>query len=381
MIAGRAGSYRYNPKRSRRLSPESHSPMQSRPLGGSSLSLPVITFGAYPIGGWSWGGADPERARQTLRAAIDAGITAIDTAPIYGFGLSEELVGEVCQGRDDVLLLTKVGLNWIDRQGPLAFETRDPAGRLVRVHRNSRPASIRREVQASLQRLRRERIDLIQVHAPDPSTPIAETMGELAALRDEGLVREIGVSNYDSRQLEEARAALGATPLASVQPPYSLLQRGIEEDVLPYALEHGIGVLAYSPLDQGSLCGKFCTGTALPPADGRNKRPTFMPENMRRICALLDEVVTPIAEAHEISLAQTVLAWTAARPGITTLLVGARRPQQAIENAAAGAIELTTDEHERIDQAFRGLELKAMSPPSLLNRIRGKLHKLRHRRM
>jgi len=332
--------------------------MRYRRLGRTELQVPVVGFGAWAIGGWYWGGTDDDLALGAVRAALDAGMTAIDTAPVYGFGHSERVVGRAIAGRrDEVVLMTKVGLRWDDPRGEFHFRTVDAKGDVVRVHRNARPDSVRTEVERSLERLAVEHVDLIQVHWPDPTTPVAETMGALAELRAEGKVREIGVSNYPPDLVEEARLALGDVPLASDQCKYSLVARDIERDLLPYARAREVGVLAYSPLEQGLLTGEVPESRSFPADDGRNKRPSFRRENRRRTNAVLSEVVEPIARARGRSIAQAVLAWTIAQPGVTSALVGARSAEQARANAAAGDVELAPEELARIDGAFRGLEL------------------------
>lgn len=332
--------------------------MRHRRLGRSDLVLPVVTFGAWALGGGPyWGAPDDDVAVQAIRAALDAGIDAIDTAPVYGFGHSERVVGRAIAGRrDEVVLCTKVGLRWDCADGELFFESPQPNGEAVRVYRNSRPESVTHEVDASLVRLGVECIDLVQVHWPDPTTPVADTMGALCALHAAGKVRAVGVSNYDVAQLDEARSALGSVPLASTQPKYSLLARQIEQDVLPWCREHDVGVLAYSPIEQGLLSGKFRGGTR-PRGEGRTRRPTFREDNRRRVHALLDEVVRPIADGHGATLAQVVIAWTVEQPGLTTAIVGARRKEQAVENAAAGDLVLSASEWGAIDGAFAGLQL------------------------
>lgn len=332
--------------------------MKMRRLGASELDLPVVTFGAWAIGGWQWGGTDDDAARAAIGAALDAGTTAIDTAPVYGFGHSERVVGAALAGRrDEALVLTKAGLRWDDERGPLAFEGRDHLGHPRRVHRNSRPDSVRFEVEESLRRLGTDRIDLLQIHWPDPTTPIAETMGELLRLRAEGKVREIGVSNYTPEEMGEARAALGDVPLASDQPRYSLVRREIEADVLPYAREAGVGLIVYSPLEQGLLTGKVPADRDFPETDGRHGRPTFRISNRALVNATLREVVQPVADARGATLAQVALAWVLAQPGVTSVIAGARDPGQARENAAAGELELAPGDIATIGRAFAELAL------------------------
>jgi len=339
--------------------------MQIRRLGRSSLQLPVVTFGAWAIGGGPyWNGTHDEQALAALGAAFDAGITAVDTAPIYGMGHSERIVGQALATRrgaaeGDIKVCTKVGLRWDADDGELFFESKGPDGQPLRVFRNSRPESVTLECERSLQRLGVEHIDLLQVHWPDPTTPVADTMGALAALHAAGKIGAVGVSTSSPEMLHEAQRALGDVPLASTQPKYSLVAREIEADVLPWVLEHRVGVLAYSPLEQGLLTGKVRRDRNFAESEGRAKRASFSPENRAAVNALLDHVVAPVAADLGATLAQTVIAWTVARPGITSAIVGARTPEQARENAGAGALTLPADAWSAIDGAFAALRLAA----------------------
>lgn len=330
--------------------------MEYRKLGRTDLEVPVVSFGAWAIGGWWWAGADDETSIEALRAGIDEGITAIDTAPCYGMGHSEAIVGQaIADRRDDVVVMTKAGLRWDREDGVFFMDTVDNDKRPLKFYCNSRPDSLREEVEASLRRLGIERIDLLQIHWPDTSTPIADSMGALLELRAEGKLREIGVSNFTPAQMDEARAALGDVPLASDQPKYNLLARDAEREVLPYVLEHKIGTLVYSPLEQGLLTGKVDSQRVLPEEDGRSKMPLFAPDKRARVNSLLREVVQPVADEHGATLAQVALAWTVAQPGVTAALAGARTADQARENAAAGRLKLTGKELESMDAGFRGL--------------------------
>jgi aryl-alcohol dehydrogenase-like predicted oxidoreductase len=336
--------------------------MRARKLGRSELEVPVVVFGAWAIGGWEWGGRDAESDRAAVAAmqrALEVGMTAIDTAPIYGFGHSEELVGRALAGRrrEDVVVMTKAGLRWDDERGKLAYEGPDDRGVTRRIYRNARPDSVLHECDASLRRLAIDAIDLLQIHWPDPTTPIADTMGALADLVHAGKVRAVGVSNYSVDELAEARAALGAIPLASDQPRYSLVRREIEADVLPYARDHHVGLVVYSPLEQGLLTGKVPADRTFPASDGRSRRASFRPENRAKVNAVLDGVVAPVAAEHAATLAQTALAWTLQQPGVTAVLAGARTAAQVDENAAAGDLVLSPDEWSAIDRAFAALEL------------------------
>ncbi len=354
--------------------------MQHCELGRSGLVTPRVVFGAWAIGGWGWGGADDEQSVRTIHASIDAGANAIDTAPVYGFGRSERVVGQAIRGRRaDVLVYTKIGLRWDDERGDVAFETTDENGAPRVVRRNARPWSVKIEVEQGLERLGIETIDLIQVHWPDPKTPVAETMSALLELRQAGKVRAIGVSNFDVPLIGETRRVLGDVPLASVQPKYSLVARDIEKDLLPYCAREGIGVLVYSPLEQGLLSGRVPAARTFPDSDGRSRRPSFRPENRAQVNAVLESVVGPIAERHKVTLGQVAIAWVLAQDGITAAIVGARTPEQARENAAAADVRLDTVEVAAIRSAFEGLRLDLTKKAPDGGWLAGALRRLRGR--
>lgn len=349
--------------------------MRRRRLGRTNLELPVVSFGAWAVGGWQWGGADDETAVRAMQAAIDCGMDAIDTAPVYGFGHSERVVGRAIAGRRDrVVVMTKVGLRWDDTRGPFAFETKDHHGRTLRIHKNLRPWSVVWEVEHSLQRLGIETIDLLQVHWPDPTTPIGATMSALLDLRRAGKIREIGVSNFSVSMLEETRKLLGEVPLASDQPKYNLLDRSIEKAILPWTRQHEVGVLVYSPIEQGLLTGAVPADRQFPPDDGRSTRRTFTLELRARVNEALARVAKPIAERHGATLAQVAIAWTVAQPGVTSALVGARTEAQVLENAAAGELVLETGELLALAKAFEGI-----LPSGHLGRLRGFLRRILRR--
>jgi methylglyoxal reductase len=315
--------------------------MSVRRLGATSLSLSRVILGAWSYGGWYWGGAEDDASIRTIHAAVDCGITSIDTAPVYGFGRSEEVVGRALVGiRERVQIMTKVGLRWDTDEGSHFFDTEDPEGRSWTINRNLRPESVRWEVEQSLRRLGVDHIDLIQCHWPDPSCPIDETMGALADLHQQGKVGAVGVSNFSPEQMIEAARALGSVPLASNQPRYSLLHRKIERDVLPHCLESNIGVVAYSPMGRGILTGRVTMDRVFPKGDGRADEPLYHPENRALVLDALERV-RPIATAHGITLANLAVAWVLHQPGVTGALVGARTPDQALENAAAMNVALS----------------------------------------
>ncbi len=326
-------------------------------LGQSNLRVSPVILGAWSYGGWYWGGAEDEASIRAIHAAIDAGITSIDTAPVYGFGRSEEVVGRAIAGRrQQVQILTKVGLRWDTDEGEHFFDTEDPDGKSWRVTRNLRPDSIRLEVERSLSRLGVEHIDLVQCHWPDPSTPIPDSMGALAELVKEGKIGAVGVSNFSPEQMAEASSALGDVPLASNQPRYSLLHRQIERDVLPHAQSNDIGIIVYSPMARGILTGKVDLARTFPKGDGRADEPLYHPENRATVLAALKEVEA-LAQDVGCTLANLAVAWVLHQPGVTAALVGARTASQAEENAKAMMVELSDDVVERMRAVFEGVRI------------------------
>jgi aryl-alcohol dehydrogenase-like predicted oxidoreductase len=319
-----------------------------RELGPSGIKISAIGFGAWAIGGWMWGGADEGQAIDAIHAALDRGVTLIDTAPIYGFGRSEEIVGRAIRGRrESVVLATKCGMVWDRQQGDFFFHTNDQGVTLrpadKKVYKCLRPESIREEIQQSLRRLGTDHIDLYQTHWQDSTTPIADTMAALTRLRDEGKVRAIGVCNANEEQLR----AYG--PIDSDQEKYSLIDREIETNgVLAHCREHGIAMLAYSPLANGLLTGKIRPDRQFGPGDLRHGNRRFTAANIEHTNAMLQQL-EPVARRHEASIPQLVVAWTFSQPGLTCALCGARDGAQAIENAAAGDIRLSAEEMDTID--------------------------------
>ena len=324
--------------------------MRYRLLGQSGIEASVVAFGAWAVGGWWWGGADDSESIAAIRRALDLGINFIDTAPAYGMGHSEEVVGKAIKGRrDEVVLATKCGLVWHVDSGNHFFHQ---SGKSVRRYLGAE--SIRYEVEQSLRRLQADHIDLYQTHWQDSTTPIAETMGTLLELKQEGKIRAIGVSNASVEQMDEYRKA---GPLDADQEKYSMLDRRMDETQLPYCERENIAVLAYSPLAQGLLTGKVTADRPLAEGDLRADGPRFSVENRTRILAFLEEI-RPVAGAYGATLAQLALAWTLARPGLSHALAGARNPAQVDENAGAGDIELSAPEMAQIDDALAGLRLE-----------------------
>ncbi len=325
--------------------------MFMRKLGSSGIDISAVGFGAWVTGAWMWGGADDEKSIAAIHAALDHGINLIDTAPVYGYGHSEQVVGRAIHDRRDrVVLATKCGLIWDREEGTMFFYADDKGATLrpadkktdKKIYKNLRPASIREEVERSLRNLGTDRIDLLQTHWQDPSTPLAETVAELQRLKKEGKIRAIGVSNCNLEHLK----AYG--PIDSDQEKFSLLDRKLEENgILAWCRENNVSVLAYSPLSNGLLTGKLHPEREYKPGDLRKANPRFQPDNVARINGLLKQL-EPMAQRHGATIGQLVIAWTAAQPGITCVLCGARDAQQAIENAAAGSIELSAEEVKTI---------------------------------
>ncbi len=299
--------------------------MELRKLGHSDLMVSPVIFGAWAIGGWMWGGSDEKDAVEAIHAAIDHGVNAIDTAAVYGMGHSEELVGRAIKGRRDGLVIaTKCGMRWDSEEGSDPWPQADNQGRPITIRKNSRASSIAHECEQSLRRLGVDVIDLYQVHWPDSSTPVEETMGALMKLKEQGKIRAIGVSNYGVDLMERARQA---APLASSQPPYSLINRAIENDVLPFCRRHGIAVIVYSPMERGLLTGHMPPERTFNPGDHRATHKYFTPENRKRVMSALERI-RPLAEMHRTSFSQLVINWTINEPGITAAIVGAPTPSR-----------------------------------------------------
>jgi len=325
--------------------------MEYRPLGASGIEASVVGLGAWAIGGWMWGGTDERKSVEAIQAALDAGINFVDTAPAYGMGLSETIVGKAIAGRRDrVVIATKCGITWHTEKGTPFI---DQNGKTM--HRYLGPESIRYEVEQSLKRLNTNHIDLYQTHWQDETTPIEDTMATLLDLKREGKIRAIGVSNA-TVELIEAYRRVG--PVDSGQEKYSMLDRDLESEYLPYALKNNIAVLAYSPLAFGLLTGKVGPERKFPADDIRHNNPRFSVESRKQVLDMLGKI-HPIAEKHGLTLAQLVIAWTVAQPGLTHALVGARDARQAEENAVAGNAALSREELETLNQILSSQALAA----------------------
>lgn len=323
--------------------------MESRPLGASGISASAVAFGAWALGGWRWGGADEATSIDALRAGLDAGITFIDTAPAYGFGRGEEIVGKAIEGRRDrVVLATKCGLVWDEPKGVFFFASDDKGRRddgPRRIHKYLGAERIRKDLEGSLKRLRTDHVDLLLTHWQDPTTPIEDTAACFEALKKEGKIRAYGACNATVAELQRYGG------LAADQERYSMLDRKLEGTNLPWCRAKGVAVLAYSPLEHGLLTGKVTASRTYNEGDLRLGHPTFAPDNIARVSVLLDRL-RPVADGHRATIPQLVVAWTLSRPGLTHALVGARTPEQARENARAGELRLGEADLAAVDAAL-----------------------------
>jgi aryl-alcohol dehydrogenase-like predicted oxidoreductase len=329
--------------------------MQYRKLGNSELELSVITFGAWAAGGWMWGGTERKESIHAIRESYHVGVTSIDTAPAYGQGLSEEIVGEALMGipRDKVQIITKYGLRWDLKKGEFHFKSKDNEGHDIDMYKYSGREGIIEECENSLRRLKTDYIDLYQIHWADSTTPISETMETIGRLIEQGKVRYAGVCNYNVAQMTEAEKSV---TIISNQVPYSMVKREIEKEVVPHCIKNNKAILAYSPLERGLLTGKMKPGYKFEEGDHRANLIYFNDENIKRTNEFLDKI-KPLADSKGIMLSQLVLSWTLAQPGITIALVGARNAEQAVANAKAGDIVLSADEIKIINSHLVSLQI------------------------
>lgn len=329
--------------------------MKYNKLGNTDLAVSEITFGAWAAGGWMWGGNERSDAIEAIKAGYDLGVTSIDTAPIYGMGVSEEIVGEAIKGmpRDKVQILTKYGMRWDLAKGDALGKSKDNDGKDIEIYKYAGKESIIEECENSLRRLGTDYIDLYQIHWPENTTPISESMEAVERLIEQGKVRYAGVCNYSAAQMAEAEKTI---TLASNQVPYSMVKRGIEDEVVPYCIENNKSILAYSPLERGLLTGKMKPGHQFGAGDHRARLHFYTDENLKRTGAFLDKL-RPLADEKGATLAQLVLRWTLEQPGITIALAGARNAAQATQNAKTDDISLSADEVAFISQELGKLEI------------------------
>ncbi|WP_426327112.1 aldo/keto reductase [Pedobacter sp. R-06] len=325
--------------------------MEYRKIGNSDLELSVITFGAWAAGGWMWGSTDRNDAIDAIKAGYDLGVTSIDTAPIYGQGDSEEIVGDAIKGisRDKLQLVTKFGMRWDLAKGDFGFKSKNNDGKEIDIYKYAGKESVIYECEQSLKRLGTDYIDLYQIHWPDITTPISETFEAVTRLIEQGKVRYAGVCNYNIAQLKEADQTL---EIISNQVPFSMVNRGIEEETVPYCIEKNKSVLAYSPMERGLLTGKMTADYKFEEGDHRKGNKFFSPESIEKTNAFLAEI-KPLADEKNATLSQLVLHWTVERPGITIALAGARNEKQAVQNAEAINVKLNAEEIQFINTALK----------------------------
>ena len=314
-----------------------------------------ITFGAWAIGGWMWGGANDKESLEAISQSYDLGINTIDTAPAYGFGHSEELVGKAIAGRrEQFVILTKFGLSWYSDKGAFHFDTKDKDGNPVKMYKYGGRERIIKECEDSLRRLGTDYIDLYQIHWPDPTTSIEETYEAIDQLVKQGKIRAAGVCNYSRDLMIEANKV---TDIVTNQVPYSMVLRDIEKELMPWCVNNGKGIIAYSPLQRGLLTGKITEDYQFNEGDHRPGTPYFKRENIKRTNIFLEKI-KPLATEKGCTLTQLVINWTLAQPAIATVLVGARNGVQASENALANAYSLTSEEISLINSHLDDLVLE-----------------------
>jgi aryl-alcohol dehydrogenase-like predicted oxidoreductase len=332
-----------------------NSRMESIEIPGTSLVVSRIGLGTWAIGGWMWGGTDEAQSIRTIHEALDRGITLFDTAPIYGFGRSEEILGKALAQdgrRKRAVIASKVGLDWRDGKP----------------FRNGRRKRFMKEVDDSLRRLQTDVIDLHQVHWPDPGTPIAETAGAMADLYRAGKIRAIGVSNFSPAQMDEFRAA---APLHTAQPPYNLFERAVERDVLPYCREHRLVTLAYGSLCRGLLSGKMTINSRFTGDDLRKNDPKFQAPRFAQYLAAVEALDRFARDSYGKKVIHLAVRWVLDRSEANVALWGARRPDQlaAVREAMGWRIDSAAmTEIERIlrDTVTNPVGPEFMAPPDQL---------------
>lgn len=318
--------------------------MKKRSLGENGMDASVVAFGAWAIGGWKWGGNDARASVNAVRAALDSGVDFIDTAAVYGFGLSERIVGEAIAGRprEEIILATKCGLRWDIETPTLHFK-----GDEHTIYRTLDEQSIRWELQQSLDRMGTDYVDLYQTHWPDPEQDIGVVVNTLQDLKKEGLIRAWGLCNEEPERLT---VAAQSGDLSTDQERYSLLDREQDALNLPVCQAHNLGFLCYSPIAQGLLTGKMDEKREFKADDLRIGNPRFAAPVLEALQVVLAPVKS-LARDKGVSTEQLVLAWTLQQPGVSHVLVGARDAEQAGANASVGSLMLDNEEFGVVQQA------------------------------
>jgi len=326
-----------------------------RDLANSDIKISAVVFGAWAIGGWMWGGTDIENSINAIQKSYDLGVTTIDSAAIYGFGLSEKIIAKAINGkRDKFQILTKCGIRWDLQKGTHYFNTIDNDGNSIDIYKYSGKESIIEECEKSLKRLQTDYIDLYQIHWPDETTPIEESMEAFITLKKAGKIRAGGVSNFNIDQMQSTEKIF---QISSNQIPFSMINKINDNDVIPYCTINNYSILAYSSLQRGLLTGKITADYKFAKGDHRAESPFFKKENIEKINAFLNKIKY-IAKEKNITLGQLVINWTIQKEGITAALVGARNPKQAEENANACDFMLSKDEINIINKLLTEVNLK-----------------------
>jgi aryl-alcohol dehydrogenase-like predicted oxidoreductase len=306
-------------------------------FGHTDLEVSVLVLGTWVTGGWAWGGSDENESLKAILRAFEAGINFIDTAPVYGFGKAEQLVGKALKeygARDRIIIATKCCLEWDEKQN---------------IRRNASPARIMQEIDQSLVRLDVDRIDLYQIHWPDTQTPFETSMEAMLRLQEIGKIRYIGVSNF---KREEIMACQRAGEVHSLQSPYNLFEREIEDELLPFCQAGGLATMAYGGLCRGLLTGKFTGKETIAKGDLRRADPKFKPDRLMQYVKAVDDLKKLAAKYHK-SPAQFALRWALQQPGITTVLAGARTAAQVEDNVGVSGWQIEPEDLERVEQILK----------------------------
>jgi aryl-alcohol dehydrogenase-like predicted oxidoreductase len=307
-------------------------------FGKTDLSVSVLVFGSWVTGGWAWGGSDEGEALRAILRGFELGINLIDTAPVYGFGKSEEIIGKALKEwgqREKIVLATKCGLEWDDKQ--------------QRIWRNSGPERIRYEVDRSLKRLGADTIDLYQIHWPDSKTPFEDSMSTLLDLKEAGKIRNIGLSNFNREQIEACKKS---GPVHSLQPPYNVFEREAEKELLPYCHQENIATLVYGGLCRGLLTGKFTGNESFPRGDLRRGDPKFKPDRFKQYVKAVDQM-KKLAAKYGRTMSQFALRWALQQTGVTTVIAGARTPQQVEDNAGVSGWQIEVEDFQKVEEILQ----------------------------
>lgn len=309
--------------------------MKFRKIGSSDLEVSSVCLGTWVFGGFMWGGANDNESKGAVGEAIEKGINFIDTAPIYGDGRSEEVIGKAIAGRrDNLIIATKCGLQKKGRN----------------IEANLSASFIREEIENSLKRLGVDMIDLYQCHWPDENTPYEETFGELNKLASEGKIRYIGVSNFSGSQTEKA---LEVSPIVSNQVHYSLFERKIEDDLFPLCNDRGVSILSYGSLGGGILTGKYSEPKKFPKSDARNFFYTYYEEPFWSKARELVKTLEEIASKRGVATSQVAINWVLSHKEVASCIAGSRTPGQLDQNAASGTWQLSEEELSRIEEEYK----------------------------